>query len=145
MSRLGKLKPLDPGRIKTPGMYADGGGLYLQITINARDNEPAKSWLYRYMLRGRSREMGLGSLNAVSLKQARTKAFDCRGLRADGIDPIEVRNAKRTQAVLDAAKAITFKRAAAELVDPTKRGRSTKAADPKPIAPFETDPDQAVA
>ena len=32
-----------------------------------------------------------------------------------------------------------------ELVDPTKRGRPTKAADPKPIAPFETDPDKAVA
>ena len=32
-----------------------------------------------------------------------------------------------------------------ELVDPTKRGRPTKATDSKPIAPFETDPDKAVA
>jgi len=28
-------------------MYADGGGLYLQVTINSREGKPAKSWIYR--------------------------------------------------------------------------------------------------
>ena len=32
----------------------------------------------------------------------------------------------------------------AELVDPHKRGRPCKAPDPKPIAPFDTDPEKAV-
>jgi hypothetical protein len=35
--------------------------------------------------------MGLGPLNAVSLKQAREKARACRAQRADGLDPIEAR------------------------------------------------------
>jgi len=52
-------------------MYADGDGLYLQVTVTSRDGEPAKSWIYRYMLRGRSREMGLGRLSTVSLQDAR--------------------------------------------------------------------------
>ena len=32
-----------------PGMYADGNGLYLQIAKGG-----SKSWIYRFMLRGRS-------------------------------------------------------------------------------------------
>ena len=39
-----------------PGMYADGGGLYLQIA------DGGASWIYRCMLKGRAREMGLGPL-----------------------------------------------------------------------------------
>lgn len=36
-----------------PGYYADGDGLYLQVT-----DAGAKSWIYRYMLAKRRREMG---------------------------------------------------------------------------------------
>ena len=43
--------------VKKPGLLADGGGLYLQVSKSG-----AKSWLYKFMLNGRSREMGLGSL-----------------------------------------------------------------------------------
>ena len=32
-------------KLKTPGMYPDGAGLYLQVT-----GENAKSWLFRYSL-----------------------------------------------------------------------------------------------
>jgi Arm domain-containing DNA-binding protein len=45
-------------------MLADGNGLYLQVT---RAN--AWSWIFRYR-NSKSREMGLGSLNAVSLAGA---------------------------------------------------------------------------
>jgi integrase len=109
-------------RIKTPGLYGDGGGLYLQVTANARDGSPAKSWIYRYMLRGKAREMGLGSLNAVTLQHARTKAFEYRQLRAQGIDPIDARKAMRDQARLDAAKTITFKEAAADHIAAHRAG-----------------------
>src|SRR6478609_5982819 len=83
---IGRLTALRVSRAVKSGMYADGGGLYLQVTGNG-----AKSWIYRYMLRGREREMGLGSLSAVCLADARTKATECRGLRQEGVDPIDVR------------------------------------------------------
>jgi integrase len=84
-------------------MYADGGGLYLQVT------ERGASWIYRYMLNKRAREMGLGPLALFGLSEARAKALDARRLRHEGIDPIEARKAQRIRARLDAAKAVTFK------------------------------------
>jgi hypothetical protein len=38
-----------------PGRHADGGGLYLQVGSGG-----ARSWVYRFKLDGREREMGLG-------------------------------------------------------------------------------------
>ena len=76
------------GRAKAKGLYPDGGGLYLQVSASG-----AKSWVYRYMLLRRSREMGLGSLLAIGLSDARKKAAEARRLRAEGIDPIEQRGA----------------------------------------------------
>ena len=46
---------------KRSGLLADGGGLYLQVS-----RAGAKSWLFKFMLKGRAREMGLGSLKAVT-------------------------------------------------------------------------------
>ena len=40
-------------KLKVPGMYPDGAGLYLQVT-----GEDAKSWLLRYSLRGGARRWG---------------------------------------------------------------------------------------
>ena len=90
-----------------PGMYADGGGLYLRVTP-----EGAKNWVLRYMLDSRPRWMGLGPLSLYGLADARTRALDARRKRHDGIDPIDARRAERTRQRLDAAKAITFKQCA---------------------------------
>ena len=114
---IGRLTALKVSRAIKPGMYADGGGLYLQVTGNG-----AKSWIYRYMLRGREREMGLGSLSAVCLADARTKAAECRSLRQEGIDPIDVRKKTRDQARLDAASTLTFKDAASSYIDAHRAG-----------------------
>src|SRR5262245_6248358 len=102
----GRLTALKVARAKRPGMYADGGGLYLQVT------EGGASWIYRYMLNGRSHEMGLGPLALYGLSDARALAQDARRLRHQGIDPIEHRRAARAQTWLDAAKAITFQQCA---------------------------------
>ena len=59
---VAKLTALKLGRALPAGMYADGAGLYLQVTGTG-----AKSWIYRFTLRGKAREMGIGSLSAVSL------------------------------------------------------------------------------
>ena len=100
---MGRLTSLKVTRVANqPGLYADGGGLYLQVTAGGA------SWIYRYMLRGRAREMGLGPLALFGLQEARTKAMEARQLRHAGIDPIEARRAARAQTKLEAAKAITF-------------------------------------
>ena len=88
---------------KTPGLYGDGGGLYLQVSTTG-----TKSWLFRYKVASRSRYMGLGSLTTVSLAKARELASECRRLRLQHIDPIDHRNGVRAAARLDAAKAMTF-------------------------------------
>src|SRR5215510_9143778 len=108
---VGRLKALKVERANEPGMYADGAGLYLQVTSSA-----AKSWIYRYSLRKKAREMGLGSFPTIGLAEARTKAGDCRRLCQEGIDPIEARKAAREQLALEAAKALTFKTAAASYI-----------------------------
>src|ERR1700674_2010816 len=95
-------------------MYADGGGLYLQVTPGGA------SWIYRYMLKGRAREMGLGPLALYGLQEARTKALDARRLRHEGVDPIEARRAARAMARLDAAKA--FKQCAEGYVKAHRAG-----------------------
>src|SRR5689334_20179913 len=98
-------------------MHADGAGLYLQVT-----GAGAKSWIFRFSLNGKAREMGLGSLSAVSLGDARTRAGECRRLRQEGVDPIEGRKARREQAALEAAKTITFKEAAANFIASHRAG-----------------------
>ena len=107
--RLGRLKALNIPRMAAPGLYPDGGGLYLQVTVNAREGEPARSWVYRYMRQGKAREMGLGSLLGVSLVEARSRADICRRQRSAGIDPIEARRASAAQAALEAASLTTFR------------------------------------
>jgi integrase len=94
-------------KIKAAGMYPDGAGLYLQVT-----GSEAKSWILRFSLRGKAREMGLGPLSKVSLAEARRKATDCHKLLDGHVDPIEHRRKTRADAVLANAKAITFKEAA---------------------------------
>src|SRR5229473_1589199 len=101
--QIGRMSALAVARATEQGMYHDGGGLYLQVAASG-----AKSWIYRYMLNGRAREMGLGPFHIISLSEARSRAADCRRLRLDRIDPIEARKAKRDEAKLVAAKAVTF-------------------------------------
>ena len=97
------------------GMHADGGGLYLHV--NGRG---AKSWIFRYMKDGRAREMGLGSFHTIGLADARKRAAERRRELLDGIDPLQVREKKRHQAKLDAAKAITFEQCAARYIAANK-------------------------
>ena len=68
------INRLDASKVKramAPGYYADGGGLYLQVTTNG-----ARSWIYRFMLNGAARYMGLGSLMTVGLAEARQAALE---------------------------------------------------------------------
>src|SRR5262249_39191571 len=102
--QLHKLKPLQVARASKPGMYADGGGLYLQVM-----GPGARSWVYRFTLKGRERYLGLGSASAIGLARARELATEARALRAEGKDPIEERRHKRTEDRINVARAMTFK------------------------------------
>jgi integrase len=113
--QIGKLAAVTLGKAIKPGMHADGGGLYLQVTESG-----AKSWLFRFMLHGRAREMGLGPLHTVTLADAREKAREQRKLLLDGIDPIEHRKSKRAGVRLAAATAMTFKQCAERYIDAHK-------------------------
>ena len=71
-----------------PGMHPDGGGLYLQVVGTG-----ARTWIYRFSLGGRRRDMGLGSLRDVSLAEARAARDVARRLVKSGRDPISHRKA----------------------------------------------------
>lgn len=111
MRHHNRLSALAVGRLKEPGMYADGGGLYLQVSRSG-----TKSWIFRFALSGRAREMGLGPLHTVSLSEARDLALEARKLKLRGLDPIDARNAERSVQRLEDAKAVTFRQAAAAYI-----------------------------
>jgi len=83
---------------KRPGFYSDGDGLYMQVG-------PAgtKTWVFRYTVRGRRRNHGMGKINlaegwsqvrpeerqgTLGLAEARDEAQRLRALVRKGIDPI---------------------------------------------------------
>jgi integrase len=114
---IGKLTTLRVERAKEPGMYGDGGGLYLRVT-----EDGAKNWVFRFMLGGRPRWMGLGPLALYGLQEARGKALDARRLRHEGIDPIETRRANRLRERLETAKAMTLKQCAESYIASHRAG-----------------------
>ena len=114
----GRLTALKIAKAKRPGMYADGGGLY--------PSAGGASWIYRYMLNGRAREMGLGPQALYGLQEARAKALEARRMRHEGVDPIEARRAARAQTRLADAKAITFKHCAEAYVKAHRAGWRTR-------------------
>lgn len=83
---MGKLTALQIRNLKEPGRYGDGDGLALVLTA------PSKGyWVLRSTIKGRRRDIGLGSLSLVTLKEARENAFDMRRDIQRGIDPIAER------------------------------------------------------
>jgi integrase len=113
---IGRLSAVALPKLKA-GVHPDGGGLYLQVTKGG-----ARTWIYRFMLHGRAREMGLGPLHIVTLAEAREKARECRKLRHEGVDPIEARKAKRSEERLAAAKATTFRECAERYIEAHRAG-----------------------
>ncbi len=116
--QINRLTALGVMKIRKPGYHADGGGLWLQVSEGG-----GKSWIFTYSLRGRSREMGLGSLSrGVTLAEARDERDKCNRLLREYIDPIEERKRRRAAAILATAKTITFKDAAREYIAAHRAG-----------------------
>jgi integrase len=109
---LHQLSALSIERAKTPGYMSDGGGLYLQVTANR-----ARSWIFRFMVAGRRREMGLGPFPAIGLAAARKLAADARALTKAGHDPIAARDAVRARQRLEEARGVTWDAAVDQFLD----------------------------
>jgi hypothetical protein len=77
----------------SPGKHADGGGLWL-----VKREDGGGQWVLRVTIHGRRREMGLGSLLDVSLKEAREAADKWRASVRANIDPIKERERQRREA-----------------------------------------------
>jgi integrase len=73
-------------QLTQPGLYADGNGLYLRVSVG---RNAGKRWVfvYRRPADGKRCEIGFGGLSAVPLAKARKKAGEARALLADGRDP----------------------------------------------------------
>lgn len=94
-----------------PGRHADGGGLHLLVKETG-----ARSWVYRFMLKGKARDVGLGAasgLEAISLATARDKASALRLKVKSGVDPLAERDQDAAEALAAAQTAmiagITFR------------------------------------
>lgn len=114
---INKLSAMAVTKASKPGLYGDGAGLWLQVTPKG-----TKSWLFRYMLHGKAREMGLGAAHTVTLAEAREKARLCRTLMLEGKDPLEEKRSRQQQAMLDAAKSISFAECAESYINAHKAG-----------------------
>ena len=114
---IGRLTALKVKKARDPGMYPDGGGLYVRVT-----SVGTKQWVLRYMLNRRPRWMGLGPVALYGLHQAREKAREARRLRHEGIDPIDARRAERARQRLEEAKTVTFKQCAEAYITAHRAG-----------------------
>src|SRR5262245_16394307 len=129
---LNRLTPKFIENIDKPGRYADGGGLYLQVSTS-KNGGVTKAWTFRYM-RGHtsrtgkpvSREMGLGPLSTnkrdgfITTKEARERAYRARENLKVGIDPIDACRALRFAQRVQEAKAVTFRQCAVEYIESQK-------------------------
>lgn len=110
-----KLSAAAVRSVKQPGLYSDGGGLWLQVSRGATGVN--KSWVFRYTRAGRTRDMGLGSFVDLPLARARQKAGEARALLMDDIDPLEAKRTVKVQRRLDAAAEVTFRAAAERYIE----------------------------
>jgi len=111
-----QLKNLD-----TKGLYSDGVGLYLQIATNG-----TKSWIYRYQLAGKRREMGLGGYPQLGLAKARKLRDQHRLQVKAGIDPLALKDEAKKTAELarkqESVRRMTFSRCAEDYIAQNEAG-----------------------
>tara|TARA_R110001632_G_scaffold183673_4_gene303739 strand:+ start:989 stop:2239 length:1251 start_codon:yes stop_codon:yes gene_type:complete len=93
------------------GLLSDGGGLYLQTS-----KAGTKSWVLRFNLHGKRREMGLGSYRDITLSEAREGAAEARKLVKQGADPIEQRKSSNKALIKLAQGKKSFKECAEEYI-----------------------------
>lgn len=112
--RQTELGAIAVSNIRRRGINFVGGvtGLGLNVTECG-----SRSWILRYTVKGRRRDMGLGGYPDVTLAQAKEAARVARAKLAQGIDPIADVRAARSKLMADQALALTFSQAATQFID----------------------------
>src|SRR5918993_548439 len=102
--------PLTARKVATApaGRFTDGRGLILLVKPSG-----ARSWVLRYQMGGRRRDLGLGPWPEVTLAMARERALAARREIVAGRDPLAERKRRR---------ALTFRAAAEALVEAKRPG-----------------------
>ena len=102
--------PLNARKVETAkrGRHGDGRGLYLVVKPSG-----TRSWVLRYQIKGRRRDLGLGAYPDISLALARERAVDARRQIAFGEDPIAKKLHSRQK---------SFRNAALELIESKRPG-----------------------
>lgn len=95
---------------RTPGRYADGHGLYLEV-----DPSGAKRWMVRLMVKGRRRDISLGPIALLPLAEAREQTIRMRRIAREGGDPAAERRRERNES-------LTFKDAATQVIEARRGG-----------------------
>ena len=83
-----RLTALKVKSISRPGMHGDRATLFLRVARGG-----SKQWMQRLTVHGRRHDIGLGSVQLVSLAEAREAAFENRKLARAGGDPLALRQA----------------------------------------------------
>jgi len=82
--------------LRKPGRYADGNGLYVVVDPPSDEKRAgAKRWVLRTIVRGKRTDIGLGSVQLVTLSEAREQARAMRALARQGGDPLAARREQR--------------------------------------------------
>jgi integrase len=115
MGATNKLTTRRVASLRDVGRYHDGGGLYLEIR-----RAGGKSWVFRYMIDGKARYLGLGPLHSVSLAEARVRAREARQVILDGRDPIDARHAARAAVRAEQLRTVTFSEAVEQFLATAK-------------------------
>jgi integrase len=118
-----KLTVASVKAVTTPGRHADGAGLYLQVTKHAIMGNVRKSWVVRYRAaNGKIREMGVGSVEDVTLADARDRATAIRKDVKEGTDAVEARIETKLETLRVRAASITFAQCAEAYVKAHESG-----------------------
>lgn len=72
------------------GKHSDGNGLFLLVKETG-----GKSWVLRYQINGRRRDLGLGAYPYVSLLEAREKVIALKKQIKEGFDPLSERQKQK--------------------------------------------------
>ena len=107
MARIRVLTALKIRQNLKPGMYADGLGLYLKVRAGN-----SRSWIFRYRINGKLRDMGLGPFHTVPLAEARARAEVFRVMQLNGLDPLEERRKEQRAKIIETTADITFEKCA---------------------------------
>jgi integrase len=81
-------------RNAAPGVHADGGSLFLEVSAAGR-----RKWTWRYRSGARVRDMGLGDADHVPLTEAREQRDRWRKELALGRDPVELRRTEKSAGI----------------------------------------------